>query len=179
MHTAPLVTDEHALEALRLACDVLGQAERCGRPAILVQAQLGIACCYRALGELEAAEVHLNKALAWARVAQSPDAEVEVLCELCDVGAQRARALDSQDEAAAHAARERVRDRVFEVGQLAARVADADWEVKVLLHISDVLNRLGDHDDASQLQARAMRRMSGTLSADAAELPSLGRLADS
>lgn len=178
MHTATMVTDTHAHEALRLACDVLDRAERCGRPAILVQAHLGIACCYRALNELEAAELHLHTALTWARVAQSPDAEVEVLCVLCDLGAQRAGLLDGCDAAAAHAARERVRDRVFEVGQLAARVSDADWEVKVLLHISDVLNRLGDHDDASQIQARAMRRMAGTQAADAAELPGLGRLAD-
>jgi tetratricopeptide (TPR) repeat protein len=178
MHPQALAHDENALLALRLACDVLDQAERCGRPAILVQAQLGIACCYRALRELEAAEVHLNRALAWARVAQSPDAEVEVLCELCDVMVQLASALEDQDATAAHAAQERVRDRVFEVGQLAARVSDADWEVKVLLHISDVLNRLGDHDDASELQARAMRRMTGTSAATAEELPGLGRLAD-
>lgn len=179
MHTATMVTDEHAHEALQLACEVLGHAERCGRPAILAQAQLGLACCYRALGELEAAEVHLNTALGWARVAQSPDAEVEVLCALCEVGVQRAAALVDQDATAAHATREQVRDRVFEAGQLAARVSDAAWEVKVLLHISDVLNRLGDHDDASQIQARAMRRMAGTQTSDAAELPGLGRLADS
>lgn len=178
MHTPPMVTDEHAHEALHLACEVLSHAERCGRPAILAQAQLGLACCYRALRELEAAEVHLNAALAWARVAQSPDAEVEVLCEWCDVGAQRAAALESEDTASAHAARERVRDRVFEAGQLAARVSDADWEVKVLLHISDVLNRLGDHDDASQIQARAMRRMAGNQTTNVSEVPGLGRLAD-
>lgn len=179
MHTESMVTDDTAHEALRLACDVLGQAERCGRPAILVQALLGIACCYRALNELEAADTYLHQALGWARVAQSPDAEVEVLCALCDVGAQQAGLLESQDETAAHQKREQVRDRVFEVGQLAARVSDADWEVKVLLHISDVLNRLGDHDDASQIQARAIRRMAGTQAADVAELPGLGRLADS
>ncbi len=179
MHTATMVNDEQAHEALRLAGEVLGHAERCGRPAILAQAQVGLACCYRALGELEAAEVHLNAALSWARVAQSPDAEVEVLCSLCEVGVQRADAQEVQDAAAAHATRERVRDRVFEVGQLAAHVSDADWEVKVLLHISDVLNRLGDHDDASQIQARAMRRMAGTQASDATELPALGRLADS
>ena len=72
-----------------------------------------------------------------------------------------------------------MRDRVFEAGQLAARVSDADWEVKVLLHISDVLNRLGDHDDASQIQARAMRRMAGTQATNVSEMPGLGRLADS
>lgn len=179
MSTESMVTDESAHEALRLACEVMGHAERCGRPAILVQALLGIACCYRALNELEAADAYLTRALAWARVAQSPDAEVEVLCALCDVGAQQAGLLENQDEAAAHVMREQVRERVFEVGQLAARVSDADWEVKVLLHISDVLNRLGDHDDASQLQARAMRRMAGTQATNVAELPSLGRLADS
>lgn len=178
MRSTPMVTDPNAHDALRLACDVLSQVERCGRPAILVQAQLGIACCYRALGELEAAESHLKTALGWARLAQSPDAEVEVLCELCDVGAQLA-GQQGDDEELAHATRERVRDCVFEAGQLAARVSDGDWEVKVLLHISDVLNRLGDHDDASQIQARAMRRMAGSDTTDVAEMPGLGRLADS
>ena len=97
MRTTPMVIDPTAHDALRLACDVLSQVERCGRPAILMQAQLGMACCYRALGELEAAESHLDMALAWARLAQSPDAEVEVLCELCDVGAQLASQQQADD----------------------------------------------------------------------------------
>ena len=46
---------------------------------------------------------------------------------------------------------------------LAGHVADAQWEVTVLLRISDVLDRCGDHDDAVQLQARAMGLMYGPL----------------
>ena len=42
-----------------------------------------------------------------------------------------------------------------------ARVADPQWEIKVLLRVSDVLDRCGDHDDAVELQSRAMRLMYG------------------
>lgn len=182
MNTPVLIDDPDARESLRLSCEVLDRAERCGRAAVVAQAELGVACCYRHLGALGAAELHLQRALAWARVAHSPDAVVEVLCELCDVGALRLKALDDTgpdaDAAAAHALREQVRDLAFEAGQQAARVADSDWEVKVLLHVSDVLNRLGDHDDAATLQTRALRLMSGAPAGEnPSVLPGLGRLA--
>jgi hypothetical protein len=168
--------DPEALETLRLSCEVLEQAQRCGRPAVMAQAALGVACCWRGLHETDAAVHYLQRALAWARVAQAHDAVVEVLCELCDVLAQQAQ--DERDPGIAHATRERVRDIVFEVAGRAAHVADGDWEVKVLLHVSDVLNRLGDHDDASTLQARALRLMSGApVRHDPSVLPSIGRLA--
>jgi hypothetical protein len=54
--------------------------------------------------------------------------------------------------------------------------------VAVLLRISDVLDCCGDRDDAVLLQTRALRLMTGSLAAggpDPAQLPSLGRLADS
>ncbi len=176
--TPATLADPQTLETLRQSVDVLAQAERCGRPAVMAQAALGVACCWRALRETEAAVHYLQRALAWARVAQAHDAVVEVLCELCDVLAQQAQDDAASDPRLAHATGERVREMVFEVASRAAHVADADWEVKVLLHVSDVLNRLGDHDDASTLQARALRLMSGApVRHDPSVLPSIGRLA--
>jgi hypothetical protein len=59
-------------------------------------------------------------------------------------------------------------------------VADPDWEIKVLLRVSDVLDRCGDRDDAVQLQTRALRLMAhdATAQIDPRVLPGLGRLAD-
>jgi hypothetical protein len=48
----------------------------------------------------------------------------------------------------------------------------------VLLRVSDALNRLGDHEDASLLQGRALRLMAGAPAVNADEVPGLGRLAD-
>ena len=53
--------------------------------------------------------------------------------------------------------RERARDHVFEAQRLAHQVSDARWEVTVLLRLSDVLDRFGDRDDATQLQVRALQ----------------------
>ena len=70
----------------------------------------------------------------------------------------------------------------YGIEALAARVADPRWEVTVLLHLSDVLDRFGDRDDAVNLQTRALRLMSSAGSSAAPDpmwLPGLGRLADS
>jgi tetratricopeptide (TPR) repeat protein len=168
--------DEPARHALRLACATLDAAELDGRPMVLSQALAALAFSYRALRAEDCAETCLQQALRWARAAQATDQVVDLLCELCDTRTSLAAQLT--ESAAAHAARERARDAAFEASSLAAHVADADWEVKVLLRVSDVLDRLGDHDDATQLQTRALRLMSGVASASASELPGLGRLAD-
>lgn len=175
MPATPL-PDEPARVALSLACAALDAAEADGRPVVLSQALAAVAHGYRALRALDAAESHLQQALRWARAAQATDHVVDLLCDLCDTSATLADTLPEPTQA--HAARERARDHAFEAGALSPRVADADWEVKVLLRVSDVLDRLGDHDDATQLQTRALRLMSGLQATAAHELPGLGRLAD-
>lgn len=179
MASTPLLADPQTVENLRLCCDALARAERSGHPGVMAQAALAVACAYRELQAPGAAELYLHQALAWARSAQAHDAVVEMLCELCELGARQAQALRATDPAAAHAQLERVRDLAFEAASRSAHVADAAWEVKVLLHVSDVLDRLGDHDDAAHLQARAMGLMSGSpVVHDASLMPALGRLAD-
>jgi hypothetical protein len=59
------------------------------------------------------------------------------------------------------AAREAARDHAFAASARAHRVADPDWEIKVLLRISDALERCGDHEDAASLQVRALQLMVG------------------
>jgi hypothetical protein len=60
-----------------------------------------------------------------------------------------------------HAAPERTHRRVFEISGLAGCMADPRWRTKVLLRISDMLDRCGGHDDAERLQVPAMRPLAG------------------
>lgn len=167
--------DTAAREALRLACATLDAAEHDGRAIVLSQALAAVGHSYRALRAYANAESYLDKSVAYARTAQATDLVTDLLCDLCETVISLASTLEA---APAHAARERARDHAFEAGSLAGRVADADWEVKVLLRVSDALNRLGDHEDASVLQSRALRLMAGAPAVNAGEVPALGRLAD-
>lgn len=167
-----------ARELLRSACATLDSAEAGGQAVLIAQALVGVARAYGALRAWSAAEAYLEMALRWAHAAQATDAAVDTLCELCDTGVRLAEQQDALGLGSGRATRERVRDRAFDAGALAARVADAEWEVKVLLRVSDVLNRLGDHEDAAALQSRALRLMAGGEGTDVALLPSIGRLAD-
>jgi hypothetical protein len=180
MQLARMNEEETARQDLRQAAAALDAAERQAQPMAMSQALAELARCYRRLQAPAAAEAYLDMALRWARAAQATDQVVDLLCELCETTITLAQAQDHTAQAAAQATRERARDHAFEASSQAAHVADAEWEVKVLLRVSDALNRLGDHDDASQLQTRALRLMSGNalVAANPALLPGLGRLAD-
>jgi len=169
---------EAARESLRQACAALDRAEAAGRAAMTAQALGGVARAYGALRAWSTAEAYLEMALRWWTAAQATDGMVEVLCELCDTGVQLAEQQDAAAPGSGLGTRERVRDHAFSASALAGHVSDADWEVKVLLRVSDALNRLGDHDDAAALQSRALERMAGSPRTDVALLPSIGRLAD-
>ena len=177
MSPTPL-PDDPARDVLRLACKVLDAAEAAGSAMAISQALAGVAHAYRALRAHASAESCLDAALRWARAAPSTDWVTELLCRLCETGVLLGAAQDEEQPGSGHAARERARDHAFEASQLAAHVADRQWEVQVLLRVSDALDRLGDHDDATGLQTRALRLMNGHASPEVAELPGLGRLAD-
>ncbi len=49
---------------------------------------------------------------------------------------------------------------------------------RLLLRISDVLERCGDHADARQMQRRALDLIGGVAPRDPAQMSGLGRLAD-
>jgi tetratricopeptide (TPR) repeat protein len=142
-----------ARSALREAAAALDEAERYQQPLEMSLALAQVARCYRALQALGPAEACLERALAWARTLGAADQAVEILCLLAETSCSLAELRRS------HAALERTRDRAFEAAGLAGHVSDPRWEIKVLLRISDVLDRCGDHDDAVQLQSRAMRLM--------------------
>ncbi len=150
-----------ARTALRQAAAALDRAEQFHQPLEMALALAQMARCYRGLQALVPAERYLERALAWADTLGAIDQSVEILCLLAETTCALAESQTHGDGRGAHAARERTRDRAFEIAGLASRVADPQWEIKVLLRISDVLDRCGDHDDAVQLQSRAMRLMYG------------------
>ena len=197
---APLASaTEAARDRLRRACASLDLAELTGSPFAMSQALVEVARSHRELNDEAAAELHFAAAVRWARLLGSVDQLAELLCEHADAAVRVALASELQvmlsntvpagdtgpDEAfagstpAGHAARERARDRAFEASQLVSRVSDPSCEARLLLRVSEVLERCGDHADALQMQQRALNRLGGIAPRDAEWLPALGRLADS
>jgi hypothetical protein len=153
----PPAAPDHA--GLATALRQLEDAEARRRPVDLVQALGRVGRTYRDLGHGSAAAWYLRQGLHWARTLGGVDASVDLLCELADVEAgigQAAAGDDDGDPATARAARDRARDHGFEAASLARQCADPQWEISVLLRVSDALARCGDHDDAAALQARAV-----------------------
>ena len=180
MVPSPLL-DECSRESLRRAAAALDAAEATGQAHAVCLALSQMAGCYRRLRAMASAESYYEAALRWARSGGSTDQVVDLLCDLCETAAAVAEALERQQPGHGRSARERARDHAFEATTRVSQVADPGWEASVLLRISDVLDRCGDHDDAALLQVRALRLMSGSLHTGAPDhnlLPSLGRLAD-
>jgi len=167
--------------ALHQALAVLPLAQRSGRPYAISQAHLLLARSYRALQALDSSAACLDEAVRWSRWVGAVDMTVDLLCECSELAALQAEKAEAEVLGAGRPARERARTLAYEVSRLAAQVADPEWEIKVLLRISDVLDRCGSPADAAVLQTRAMRLISGTLNTEApdpAHLPGLDRLAD-
>ncbi len=159
MPEANAMLPSRARSALRDAAAALDLAERYQQPLEMSLALAQMARCYRALQALRPAALYLERALGWAHMLGAADQAVEVLCLLAETSCSMAELHVRDDSRRSHAALERTRDWAFEATSLATHVSDPQWEIKVLLRISDVLDRCGDHDDAVELQSRAMRLM--------------------
>jgi hypothetical protein len=158
--------DGAAREQLRLAVARLDDAERARQPYELATALIAVGRSYKRLQALPAAEETLRLALRWAVATGSIDMQVDLLCELAEAMCEQADQHAGEDHRAAHAARERARDVVYQATSLAEHVADERWGQRALLRVSDVLNRCGDHDDAAWLQSRAMGMLPGGAALD-------------
>jgi hypothetical protein len=190
---------EATRERLRRACASLDQAELTGLPYAMSQALAEVARCHRELASDASAESHFETAVRWARLSGSPDHLADLLCEAADAAVRLADARErtAQQEAApllsaaegppaaggtgarpGHWARERARDRAYEASQLAGRISDPSCEAGLLMRVSELLQRCGDHVDALQMQLRALDRLGGVAPRDAAHLSGFGRLAD-
>lgn len=149
-----------ARNALELAVRRLDQAELQRNPNEMCEALAGISRCYRALSAWAPAIDYMQQALRWTHAVGGVDQRVEVLCEIAELACSSADACEPTDSRAIHIARECARDRAFEAARIAIHAADPHWEIKVLLRVSDVLDRCGDHDDAIALQIRALTLIS-------------------
>lgn len=165
-HPAGLSADGAALGD-GAARDALRQAMRQLSDAELVEgSHRAPAMCHalteaaRALAGLHAygpAESHLAQALRWALQMGGQDLAADLHCAWAEVATNAADLAEAQGELArSRAARDRARDQAFEAARLARLATDPNWEIRVLLRASDVLDRCGDHDDSVLLQQRAL-----------------------
>jgi hypothetical protein len=151
------VFHDKARRELREAVAVLDEAESQAEPARMSQALSVVARCHRLVGALSEADWYARRGLSIARGLGAVDASVDALCELAELAFERAEQQNGLDESrSAHRLRDTARDHAFEAAKLAQRSADPQWEVTVLLRVSDLFDRLGDHDDAIALQCRAI-----------------------
>lgn len=149
-----------ARQALDLAVRRLDAAELARDPNEMSEALAGISRCYRTLSAWAPAIEYMRQALRWTHAVGGVDQRVELLCELAELACCSAEVCQATDSRDAHIARESARDRAFEAARMAIHAADAHWEIKVLLRLSDVLDRCGDHDDAIALQTRVLTLIS-------------------
>mgnify|MGYP001157748317 CR=1 FL=1 len=154
------LADGPAREALRQAMHSLSELEAVeGTPHPAVMC-LVLTDAARALAGLHAygpSESYLAQAMRWGAMMGGHDLLADLQCALAEVACNASDlALNQGDRSACRIARERARDHAFEAARLASLVSDPQWEIRVLMRASDVLDRCGDHDDAVLLQQRAM-----------------------
>ena len=160
--TDPKHAADDARNELRAAVAALDAAEAAGEPAHLSQVLAQVARCHRAVGALAEADWYAKRGLSVARHLGAADASVDALCVLAELALERSDRLEQQDEArGAHRLRDTARDHAFEAARLAQHATDPQWEITVLLRVSDLFDRLGDHEDAVALQCRALGLITG------------------
>lgn len=160
-HQNPAAADD-ARNDLRAAVAALDAAEVAGEPAHLSQVLAQVARCHRAVGALSEADWYARRGLSVARHLGAVDASVDALCTLAELATERSDRLEQQDESrGAHRLRDTARDHAFEAARLAQHATDPQWEITVLLRVSDLFDRLGDHEDAVALQCRALGLITG------------------
>ena len=180
MHRAPLLLDAAGHQQLQLSLQALAAARRSGQAWAVAESQLSLARWYRDHGELDFSLALLETGLA---TAPGLDQRVELHCEIVNVLVGQSAAREAWNTGAGRAARNTARQHIFKASMLAAHLADSAWEAKVLLHLSDVLDRFGDRDDAVHLQNRALQLMGRSIDGfpqpfNPHLVPGLGRLAD-
>lgn len=181
MKPSPLTLDATCRHALQQSLHALDVARKTGQGWAIAEAHLGLARWYRDRDELGFSLSLLETGLA---AAPGLDQRVELHCEIVNVLAQQSAALDERAPGQGRPARHSARQHIFKASMLAAHLADNAWEAKVLLHLSDVLDRFGDRDEAVHLQNRALQLMGRSIEGvnphfNPHLVAGLGRLADS
>lgn len=141
----------------------LHTAQLVGQVHELYDAWLEAARGWVELGAFGTAEAHFEQALRWAEVLGCQDAPVQLMCELAELVMVNAERREREQRGAGRGERRRASAYASEAARRSARVADGAFEIKVLLRVSDVLDRCGRRDEANELQARAVRLMAERL----------------
>ncbi len=137
----------------------LDTAELQAEPAHMAHALTQVAQSYAALNMQAHRRWYLKQALRFSSLLGAVDTSIDLLCALAEAFIELGddETYENIDDARHNAsAREQARDRVYEAARLARRSADPQWEVTVLMRVSELLSRMGDHDDAMALQRRAL-----------------------
>jgi tetratricopeptide (TPR) repeat protein len=137
----------------------LHTAQLSGQPHELYEAWLEAARGWVEMGAYGAAEAHFEQALRWSHLLGAADATVQLLCEVAELNAVHAERREREQRGAGRSEMRRARAYAQEAARRAGDVADPAWEVTVLLRVSDVLDRCGRHNEALELQVRAVRLM--------------------
>lgn len=154
-------------EALR-QLDVADAYQGGARAIVMCEALTGVAQALAGLHAYAQSEQHLAQALRWAAQLGGCDLVADLHCAWAEVASNAGDLADARDDSAGcAAARDRAREHAFEAARLARRATDPNWELRLVLRASDVLERCGDHDEAMQLQQRALQLM-GMAGADTA-----------
>jgi hypothetical protein len=165
--------------SLRDALQALDAAAATPQPFTMSEALAEVGRSYALLQALPSAICNLEQSLRWAWLTGSNDLAADRLCELCELRVRHADELACSDDAGPEAgvaaqrqaARAAARDDAFAAAAIASRVADPQWAIKLLLRVSDALDRCGDHGDAAAFQCRALELMSREPAADADPAP--------
>ena len=158
---------EATRQTLREAAAVLERAEAAAEPARLSQTLAYVSHCHRQAGALSEAVWYAKRGLLLARNLSAVDASIDALCELAELAVERAALIaENGEQRGAERLRDSARDHGFEAAQLALHSADPQWEITVLLRVSDLFDCLGDHEDAIALQCRAIGLMTRSAAGD-------------
>jgi len=145
--------------ALRRAREALVAAEAGARPVDIVHALGNLAHCYLERRVPEVAEALFEQALRWSRATASTDLLVDLLCDLAEFSLRHVQPEDGRTRV--EAAFDKARAYAGEAGDLANRVSDPVFELRVLLRIGRLREGLGDEREARALFSRAEQLMPG------------------
>jgi hypothetical protein len=113
----------------------------------------------------ESAEAYQMEAFGWALSLGAVEPSAELMCELADSTCAAAEliAVTTTDAGSRRSFEIRARSRglALEAARLAGLASEPEWEVELLMRVSEVLDRCGDHGDAIAMQVRALTLMSG------------------
>lgn len=153
--------DGPARQALRTALEQLAvvDADQGHASAIVrCEALTGVAQALAGLHAYAQSEQHLALALHCAAQLGGSDLQADLHCAWAEVATNAGDLATAQgDTGSCAAARDRARDHALEAARLARRASDPQWEMRLVLRASDVLERCGDHEAAMQLQQRALQ----------------------